>query len=385
VATGQVGITLASIGIGFLGEPAIAKLIEPIFGGVMSHGIAVAISIAIAYTIVTLAHVIIGEQTPKMLAIARAERLMLSIAGPMDFFSRLFRPLIWATNKPARFIVTRVLRVDLDTDQEKATTEELRLLVTHGAAGGELDPGEAKMLTGVFHLHEQEARQVMTPIPAVVTLNVEETVESALRRCVESGHTRLIVIEDDNPDRVRGIVHANALTRAFMSEGPRAPVEPLVREVPIVPETKPLDDLLAELQRQRTSLAVVADEYGRTAGIVTVEDIIEEIVGEIVDETDPVLLPVRRLVNGDWYVRGHVSLDDLKDNELELPAEDDAVYTSIGGYVFDRLGRLPKRGDEIRVDGYLIRVESVRENRIEAVRIRQTVPRPTPPSVREHL
>jgi magnesium and cobalt exporter, CNNM family len=140
----------------------------------------------------------------------------------------------------------------------------------------------------------------------------------------------------------------------------------------LVPEGKPLDDLLADMQRQRASLAVVADEYGRTAGIVTVEDIIEEIVGEIVDETDPVLSAIRRLVNGDWFVRGHVSLDDLADNGVELPVEADAPYTSVGGYVFEQLGRLPKRGDEITKDGYLIRVESVRENRVEAVRIRHT-------------
>ena len=123
------------------------------------------------------------------------------------------------------------------------------------------------------------------------------------------------------------------------------------------------------------SLAVIADEYGRTAGIITVEDIIEEIVGEIVDETDPVLSPVRRLVNGDWFVRGHVSLDDLADSGVELPVEEDAGYTSVGGYVFDQLGRLPKRGDEITKDGYRIRVESVRENRVEAVRIRPTAAR----------
>ena len=207
------------------------------------------------------------------------------------------------------------------------------------------------MLHGVFHLHEQEARQVMTPIPAVVTVNVDETVETALRRCVSSGHTRLLVIDDDNPDRVKGVVHANGLARALMSEGPEAPIEPLMREVPIVPETKPLDDLLADMQRQRTSLAVAADEYGRTAGIVTVEDIIEEIVGEIVDETDPVLSAVRRLVNGDWFVRGHVSLDDLADAGVSLPVDSDA-YTSVGGYVFDELGRLPKRGDTISTNGY---------------------------------
>ena len=143
-----------------------------------------------------------------------------------------------------------------------------------------------------------------------------------------------------------------------------------------MPETKPLDDLLADMQRQRTSLAVIVDEFGRTAGIVTIEDIIEEIVGEIVDETDPMLSSIRRLVNGDWFVRGHVSLGDLEDAGIHLPVDSDA-YTSVGGYVFGQLGRLPKRGDQISANGYLIRVESVRENRVEAVRIHPTAaPRP---------
>jgi CBS domain containing-hemolysin-like protein len=379
LSAAQVGITLASIGLGFLGEPALATLLEPAFGGVVSHGVAVAISVAIAYALVTSTHVIVGEQAPKMLAITRAESVRRWVAVPFEWFRRLFNPVIWALNSAANFVVTRVLRIEIAGDLEQMSSEELkqlvsrgRQLVERGAGGDKLDEGEVKMLNGVFHLHEQEARQVMTPIPAVVTVNVDESVETALRACVGSGHTRLLVIEDDNPDRVRGVVHANALARALMGEGPEAPVEPLVRAVPIMPETKPLDDLLADLQRQRSSLAVVADEYGRTAGIVTVEDIIEEVVGEIVDETDPVLSPVRRLVNGDWFVRGHVSLDDLADNGVELPVEEDAGYTSVGGYVFDQLGRLPKRGDEITKDGYRIRVESVRENRVEAVRIRET-------------
>jgi CBS domain containing-hemolysin-like protein len=222
----------------------------------------------------------------------------------------------------------------------------------------------------VFHLHEQEARQVMTPIPAVVTVDVSEDVETALRRCISSGHTRLVVTEDENQDRVRGIVHSNSLARQLMAEGPNASIEPLVRPAPIVPETKPLDDLLADLQRERSSMAVVIDEYGRVAGVVTVEDIVEEVVGEIADETDPAGGEVRRLANGDWFVRGHVAVTDLLDYGLELPVDTDA-YNSVGGFVFAELGRLPKRGDTIRADGYSIRVESVRENRIEAVRIRE--------------
>ena len=272
------------------------------------------------------------------------------------------------TNSPAQFLVRRVLRMDVPGDPEASGPEELQVLISLSAVGGALDPGEAGMLRGVFHLHEQEAREVMTPIPAVVTVNASETVEEALQRCVSSGHTRLVAIEDHNPDRVRGVVHNNSLARLYMNAGPDTSIEPAIREVPIFPETKPLDDLLAELQRQRSSIAVVSDEYGRTVGIVTVEDILEEVVGEIEDETDPLAGSLRQLSNGDWYVRGHVSLGDLTDRGIELPVDTDA-YNSIGGYVFDELGRLPKRGDVINADGYEIRVESVRENRIEAVRV----------------
>jgi CBS domain containing-hemolysin-like protein len=235
------------------------------------------------------------------------------------------------------------------------------------------------MLGGVFHLHEQEAREVMTPIPAVVTVNADENVEDALQRCVSSGHTRLVAIEEDNPDRVRGVVHNNSLVRLYMNTGPEASIESAIREVPIVPETKALDDLLAELQRQRSSIGVVSDEYGRTVGIVTVEDILEEVVGEIEDETDARSSTVRQLADGDWYVRGHVALGDLEDAGIKLPVDSDA-YNSIGGYVFSELGRLPKRGDRIRADGHEIRVESVRENRIVAVRIKPlTVEHPVAP------
>src|SRR5215213_10173434 len=368
VATCQVGITLASLGIGFLGDPALAELLEPLLGNFLGHAAAVAIAIAIAFTIVTFLHVILGEQAPKMLAIARAETVLLKIAGPLRFFRTALHPLILATNGPANWIVRVFFRVDPDSVAEETSPEELRLLISRGAQRGRLDPGEAGHLAGVFHLHEQEAREVMTPIPAVVTVDASETVEAALRRCVTSGHTRLVVIEDDNPDRVKGVVHNNSLARLYMSEGPEATLDTVIRDALIVPETRPLDDLLHDLQVQRTSLSVVVDEYGRTVGIVTVEDILEEVVAEIEDETDPRAAAVRRLTNGDWFVRGHVSLGDLADAGIELPVDTDA-YNSVGGYVFGELGRLPKRGDSIHANGYTIRVEAVRENRIEAVRI----------------
>jgi magnesium and cobalt exporter, CNNM family len=362
----QVGITLTSLGIGFLGEPAIGRLIEPALPEPVAYGL----SFAIAYVLTTAIHITFGEQVPKIYAIQKAEPMARLTARPLYVFARVFRPFItllnWAANTVLRLFGVRTMG-QLD---EGESPEELRVLIQESVTGGKLDPGEAGMLTGVFHLHEQQARQVMTPAPAVITVDLAEDVETALRRCVSSGHTRLVVTEDDNHDRVKGIVHSNTLAQLLLTNGPRASLEAIVRDAPIVPETKPLDDLLADLQRARSSLAVVIDEYGRTAGIVTVEDIIEEVVGEIDDETDPQGGAVRRLANGDWFVRGHVAVTDLEDYGLELPVDSDA-YNSVGGFVFGELGRLPKRGDVVTHNGYSIRVESVRENRIEAVRIRE--------------
>jgi CBS domain containing-hemolysin-like protein len=362
----QVGITMASIGIGFLGEPALADLIEPVFGG-LSHAIAAPIAFALAFTIATSLHITVGEQVPKLMSISRAEGTARRVARPLDWFSTATKPFTLGLAAVSNFIL-RLLGVRATELEEKPTTEDLKLLISQSAIGGELDPGEAGMLSGVFHLHEQEAREVMTPIPAVVTVDYSATVSEALELCWSSGHNRLVVVEDGNQDRVRGIAHALRLTKLLMNDGSDAAIGPAVREALIVPETKALDDLLTELQRQRSSMGVVVDEYGRTVGIVTIEDILEEVVGEIEDETDPLAGSLRQLANGDWYVRGHVSLGDLADRGITLPVDTDA-YNSIGGYVFGELGRLPKRGDLITADGFEIRVESVRENRIEAVRI----------------
>jgi magnesium and cobalt exporter, CNNM family len=370
ISASQVGVTLMSIAIGAVGEPVLAHLFEGLLGGPLSHGVSVVIAVIVAYLMITSAHIVAGELVPKFFVIQHAEAVARRVSRPFRFFRRLFAPFIVVLTAISDRIL-RVMGVDPDAAAEEGgTPEEIKAIIAESYTGGHLDPGEAGMLAGVFHLHEQEARQVMTPTPAVVTVDVSDDVETAMRRCISSGHTRLVVTEDHNQDRVRGIVHSNSLARLLMAEGPSETIEQVVTEAPIVPETKPLDDLLADLQRQRTSLAVVIDEYGRVAGIVTVEDIIEEVVGEIDDETDPAGGEVRRLANGDWFVRGHVAVTDLQDYGLHLPMDTDA-YNSVGGFVFASLGRLPKRGDTVTANGYSIRVESVRENRIEAVRIRE--------------
>jgi CBS domain containing-hemolysin-like protein len=373
----QVGITLASIGIGFLGEKALGDLIRHPLEGVIGAVLAAIVGVGFAYFVTTFAHITAGEQVPKIFSITHAEGTARRIARPLEWFRIAAKPFIWLVNTSSNWML-RLFGVNAQAEfDEPASQEDLKMLIARGMHGGTLDPGEATMLSGVFHLHEQEARQVMTPIPAVVTVDVSEDVRTALERCVESGHTRLVVTQSENTDNIRGIVHSNSLVRRLMRDGSEASVEPSVKEALIVPETRALDDLLADLKRERMSVAVVVDEYGRTVGIVSVEDIIEEVVGEIADETDPTAAGVRRLANGDWYVRGHLPINDLDDYGLHFDAESDA-YNSVGGFVFNELGRLPKRGDMVHANDYSLRVESVRQNRVEAVRIRDHAPdRPT--------
>jgi CBS domain containing-hemolysin-like protein len=372
----QIGVTLTSIGIGALGEPALASILKGALGNTLGHGVSVAVAVAVAFLIISSAQLLAGEMVPKFYAIGRAESVARRVARPLRAFTVLFHPLVVLLTALAGRILL-LLGVDASLERRGGSPDELKRLIAESHAGGHIDPGEAGMLTGVFHLHEQEARQVMTPIPAVVKIDVSQDAETALRLCVSSGHTRLLVTEEEDRDRVRGIVHVSDLARQLMQEGPHASIEPLVHDALIVPETKPLDDLLADLQRERSSMAVVVDEYGRVVGVVTVEDIIEEVVGEIADETDPAAGEVRRLADGDWFVRGHVAITDLADYGLHLPVDSDA-YNSVGGFVFAELGRLPRRGDTVSADGFSIRVESVRENRIEAVRIRTRRPMPQP-------
>jgi CBS domain containing-hemolysin-like protein len=369
ISTCQVGNTMASIGIGAVGEPALAHLLRGALGNTLGHGVAIVIAAVVAYLLITSTQITAGEMVPKLYAIDRAERVARLISRPLQWFRILFNPLIMSLTVASNAMLG-VLGVDPERRIARGgSPDELKRLIRDSYAGGMLEANEATMLSGVFHLHEQEARQVMTPIPAVVTVDLGEDVQTALRRCIESGHTRLPVTEDENQDRIRGVVHATGLARRLLDVGPQASIAPIVRDAPIVPETKPLDDLLAELQRQRTAMAVVADEYGRVVGIVTIEDIVEEVVGEITDETDPAGGDVRHMPSGDWFVRGHVPVADLEDYGIVLPS--DEAYNSIGGLVFNDLGRLPKRGDKIDVDGYELRVESVRENRIVLVRVRE--------------
>jgi CBS domain containing-hemolysin-like protein len=372
LAACQLGITMASLGIGFLGEPAIASLLEPWLGSYMSHGVAVAVAITLSYLIVTVAHITVGEQVPKIYAITHAETSARFAARPLEWFFVLSKPLTWFLNGLSNALL-KLTGTDARADfHESGKGDDLRVLIAESASSGP-PSREAEMLTGVIDLHERQARHVMTPFHSVVTVPEDATVRAALDLCIGSGHTRLVVTSSEQRDQAIGTVHTNDLVSMLLRADGDAPVAGVVKPAHVVPETKRLADLLAYLQAERHTLAVVADEYGAPVGIVTVEDIVEEIVGEIADETDRIAAPVRRLPNGHWFARGDTSLDDLLDYGIELPT---GSYNSVGGLVFDRLGRLAAPGDLVHVDDYDLRVGSVSGNRIETVDIRERPPEP---------
>jgi CBS domain containing-hemolysin-like protein len=315
-------------------------------------------------------HVVVGELAPKTIAIQKAESTAMTIARPLEWFRILFAPFIAVMNGAGNRLV-RALGVEPASEHELASTpEDLQILIAQSEEGGAIEPEEADMLEGVFGLQQSLARDIMTPRPEVTTLTADIPVRTALTEVLATRHSRFPVL---NGDGVLGVVHLSQLARGLLEKGDTTPVRELSSAALFVPEMQPVDDLLRQLQARRASLAVVLDEYGDFAGVVTVEDVIEEIVGEIDDERDRAA-PVDEQPDGRLIVRGHVPLEDLADHGVELV--DDTV-TSVGGLVFNRLGRLPRTGDSVDADGWRLTVEATRGPRVVLVAI---VPSDEPPS-----
>jgi len=363
LAACQLGITLASLGLGWIGEPAFADSVRPVLDRIgLGEAAAPIVAGVIAFTIITVLHVVVGELAPKNLAIQRAEDTARVVSRPLEWFRWLLSPFIVVLNSAGNRLVAAV-GIRPATEAELASTpEDLQRLIAQGEEGGTIEPEEADMLEGVFSLGETISRDVMTPRPEVQYLRDDARVGDALRQALDARHSRFPVL---NGDGVVGVAHFSDLARGMLDLGADAPVREITATPFFVPETQPLDELLRELRARRTSLAVVLDEYGDMAGVVTVEDIVEEIVGEIDDERDQGPA-IQVALGGRLNVRGSVSLEDLADHGVEV--EDESV-TSVGGLVFARLGRLPRPGDSVVVEGWRFTVEATRGTRVVLVAI----------------
>jgi CBS domain containing-hemolysin-like protein len=306
--------------------------------------------------------VVVGELAPKSIAIQRAETTAMGIARPLEWFRWFFSPFIHVLNGAGNALV-RALGVEPATERELASTpEDFQILIAQSEEGGAIEPEEADMLEGVFGLGETLTRDIMTPRPEVTTLDGSLGVRAALGDALATRHSRFPVL---SPDGVLGVVHLSQIARALLENGDETVVGDVISPPMFAPETQPVDELLRQMQAHRSSLAVVLDEYGDFAGVVAVEDVLEEIVGEIDDERDRAPA-IDAHPDGRLMVRGHVPLEDLAGHGVELHEE---AVKSVGGLVFTRLGRVPRTGDSVVADGWELTVEATRGTRVVLVAI----------------
>ena len=372
----QLGITLASLGLGWIGEPALASTIEGLFQGlpgpldrVATHGVAV----AIAFGVITFLHIVLGELAPKALALLHPEQTSRWVAGPLILFTTATNPFIWALNGTANAIL-RLFGARAPGEHERVhSPEEIMMLVEQSKETGDIAAQNARMIEGVFEFTEKTARDVMTPRTAIVGLPVEATLAEAADIVANAGRSRYPVYRDTLDD-ILGTVHAKALIAGLRAD-PTVTVEMVMRPTFFVPGTREVEDVLADMKRQKVHIAIVLDEYGGTAGLVTMEDLLEEIVGPIYDEYDRAPDAAAAAPDATPVLAGSAEIRDV--NNAHGLALDDADYTTIGGLVFGMLGRLPKVGDVVSVKGGKLEVLAMEGRRVGQVRLlRSASPQP---------
>lgn len=347
----QLGITLASLGLGWVGEPAFASLFEPLFRGlgpsksVMIHSL----SALLAFLLITFLHIVLGELAPKSLAIQKAEPVVMWTARPLIGFYRLSYPFIWMLNGAANFFLRLVSTQPVAGLERAHSEEELRLIISRSRQQGILDRDQGRMLERVLDFADRSVRQVMVPSPEVVFLDIRKNLEENLALAREHEHTRYPLC-DGSLDRVLGLIHVKELFWKHQQLGDRLDLQSLKRRIPFVPESKFVKALLAEFRQNRSHMGIVVDEYGTNIGMVTMEDILEELVGEIEDEFD-VEMPsrIRKMDDGRYMVQGRTLLEEV---EKALGIEiDDEENDTIGGHVMMQLGRPAEIGDQVTLPG----------------------------------
>lgn len=371
VAVSQLGITIASLALGWVGEPAVVVFVLPLFGllpenlgPVSTH----AIASFIAFALITFLHMIIGEQVPKVAALHNAEGLAMIVARPTLWFGALFRPFIWLVNATTNLVLRSFGLEPASGHRLVHSVEELRIIVEQSRAAGFLEAEENEIAQRAFGLGEITARDVMIPRTEMASLPTTITLDELLTRVVDDGHSRFPVYQG-TMDNVVGVIHVKDLLKLVREpvNASEFSVRRTMREPLYVPETLHANELLALMRRRNRHVAIVVDEYGGTAGMATLEDIVERLVGTMQDEFEQPEVRVQPVGDGSFLVNGLVNLSELPDAiGLEIESED---YSTIGGYVFGLLGRRPVVNDEVETPMFRARVEAVDGLRISMVHL----------------
>ena len=365
----QLGITLASLGLGWVGEPFVAALISPLvfaagFGETVTH----TISFAVGFSLITAMHIILGELTPKSMAIAAAEKILLNIALPMLVFWKIMYPFVWLLNTMASFVSHHLGLTQTGEGEVAHNPEEIRLLMKESRKQGLVDDTEVDFVDNVFDFTERHVREIMVPRPDMVCLYLNKSYEENLATILEEEMTRYPLCDEDK-DHIVGFVHIKDLTKSMLQDKKKPSFKRLARKVFFVPESMDVSLLLKMMQKNRSQLAIVVDEYGGTTGMVTIEDIVEEIVGEIQDEFDEEERPDAEQRGDDLFsVDAKMLLEELED-EFDIVIDDEDVDT-VGGWLNDKLGGEPRVGQSAAWEGNTFYVEEVEGLRITRVLIR---------------
>ncbi len=373
----QLGITVTALGLGWIGEPAIAGLLQPVFSRFdVAVSLSHAISIGVAFTVITFLHVVIGELAPKTLAIHKTEAITLLFSKPLILFYRVLYPFIWVLNSSARF-ATRLFGLKAVSEHEIAhTEEELRIILSDSYKSGEINQSEFKYVNKIFEFDNRIAKEIMVPRTEIVSLAMDDKLDSLLTIVKEEKFTRYPIIDGDK-DHIIGFINIKEVfTNLLQNNTKKKTLSEYMRPIIRVIETMPIDELLAKMQRERIHIAVLMDEYGGTSGLVTVEDIIEEIVGEIRDEFDFDEMPlIRKLHDHHYLLDGKVLVTELSDL-LGITMEDEDIDT-IGGWVLTH-NYEAKQGDIILFGEYEFKIKQLEDHQVKLVEVRKSPPQELP-------
>lgn len=371
ISSTQLGITLASLALGWVGEPMLASLLEPLFSffpptiaSISAH----TISVIVAFSIITFLHVVLGELAPKSYALQKPERTSLWVIGPLAAFTKFFMPLIFLLNGAGSLVLRLFGITPTNAHQTLHSEEEIKMILNQSGEGGLLEKGEIEMVYNVFKLGDIPVKQIMVPRPDIIAFNVNSTIQEIVKKVEKNTHSRFPVF-DNNIENIVGFIHVKDIYKEAIANDSTKKISQTncLREILSVPESRRADDVLLDMRKKRIHLAVVNDEYGGTSGIVTLEDILESIVGEIEDEFENPQKEITKNKDASYTIDGSVALDMMQ-KRFNLPVKGQG-YTTIGGLVFGLLGREPKVGDSLQIGNTIIEIEKIDRKRIKLLRL----------------
>ena len=380
LAATQFGITISSLALGWIGEPVVSKMVIGFFEfvgidyesfSILGLNISIhAISIGLAFAIITILHIVFGELAPKSLAIQRSEQTTIAIAYPLHAFYWICRPFIWVLNGIANFVI-KAIGLHAVTEQEVYSSDELRYLVDQAKESGKVDSTEFDIIQNAFDFSERTARQIMVPRTQVVSIDVNDYDEKTLEFVIEEGYSRIPCYED-SIDNVIGVVHLKDILKKMRISG-SVDIRSIVRPVSFTPETKRIGQLLKEFQIKHQQIAIVLNEYGGVEGIITMEDMLEELVGEIQDEYDNEIPFVEQTGENIYSVIATAAISDIND-ELPHPIDKEKQYDTLAGYLIDKFGRIPNAHDKLEAEDYQFTVLKKNKTSIVVVQLKDLTP-----------